>query len=126
MKKNVAQYIDGLNKENTYIQIDSFGQRKSRPISLLALGSILNFEYDINNYIDSNTIILDPSTLKIKINEDILNNFNHLFIDQDISFNTSPEKYPTTCGLHMTVDQNFLYVWVPDVNRWKRVPLSLF
>jgi len=125
MKKNIVQHVD-LNKENSFIQVDSFGQRKPRPISIKALEDSFNFNYDINKHIDSHTIILDPKTLKIKVNEDILNNFNHSFIDQDISVNTPPEKYPITSGLHITVDENFLYVWIPDASRWKRIPLSEF
>jgi|AntAceMinimDraft_10_1070366.scaffolds.fasta_scaffold29554_2 hypothetical protein len=100
--KNINLNIVDINK--SYIEIDGIGWRSPSHIS-------------IKN-------IMDSMQLDIPDVSNINNVKLVTFINQDISINSPPSSYPKKDNLELTVDDNFLYVWVK--NRWKRVPLSDF
>ena len=87
--------FDKKIKADIFIIVDSHSWRKPDEIDIEALGDLL----------EVNVGIVD-------------------FIDQDVSINRPPETYPVDTKLHLSADQNFLYVWVKD--RWKRIPLAEF
>lgn len=95
-----------INKDKTFIQIDSGDWRKPYILSIERLGE----------------------TLQIKLDRD-LSNFNVTsvkFDNQNFVPERSPESLPITNKSHLAVDENYLYIWVPQSNRWKRVPLSIW
>jgi len=113
-----------INKDNIFIQIDSPNWRHPVKVPL----SVLSNEFSITNVykaIDNQTLIVDPSTLKVKINSSIFknnviyeplkeNNNNYLPIPND-----SCES-----RLFLRSDDNYLYVYVPSQQRWKRIKLT--
>lgn len=72
-------------------------------------------------------------SLEIKINEDIQNKFKEdlnlrnvfsvEFTLQDQFPELPPGSFPVSEKTHIAVDENYLYVWVFKVNRWKRILL---
>jgi hypothetical protein len=92
--------------DKTFIQVDSGDWRKPYILSIQRLGE----------------------TLQIKLDKD-LSNFNITsvkFENQDFVPERSPESLPINDKSHLAVDENYLYIWVPQVERWKRIPLSIW
>jgi hypothetical protein len=117
-------------KRDAVIMVDSGSWKQPQTISLDALNDVLQFnEMDMSKFIDKSSIILDPSTLKIKMG------FQHVvpssvtrvnFKDQHIYPNLPPDVSPVDTTLHLATDLNYLYVWVESSNRWKRIALAEF
>jgi hypothetical protein len=115
--------------QGSVLLLDGPGWRRPLTITIEGLNSLLNvIVNDMKDKIDSDTIIIDASTLKIKISNDLINVAQSvsgvLFMDQDISIHNPPNTYPVSAKMHLATDQNFLYVWTYD--RWKRIPLHEF
>jgi len=75
------------------------------------------------------------NALHIKANEDYLNELmeNSLrennvisvqFINQNEDPTLPPNTFPINNKTHIAVDENYLYVWVPSLDKWKRILLS--
>lgn len=97
--------ITDLTPEDTYIKVDSVSFRRPAAISLDRVGDIL----------------------KVVVKEKMLQERNVTslaFEGQD----ENPELPPNTFGIvpktHIAVDENYLYVWIPSLSRWKRMMLS--
>jgi len=127
---------DSINKNNTFIELNSPTWRSPGQMSI---GSLLDqlARLDIISLIDCSTLEFDPSTLTIRVRNfpevQIIppfpeipkckaNVFSEPFNDHNRSYYQPPVDASTLSGMHMCVDENFLYVWVG--NRWKRVILS--
>jgi hypothetical protein len=118
-----------IDKSNVFIEANSPTWRTPMKISLEELLKTIKFEklekYDISKNIDENTLIIDPSTLKIKVNFPLLespNVFCEPFNQHNISYYQPPINASTISSMHMVTDGNYLYIWVE--NRWKRALLS--
>lgn len=118
-----------LNKSATFIEIKTQGEKHPKEISIENFLDFVkldkNPKYKIEKDIDNYSIVIDPSTLKIKINENIFvtsNVFSESYNNQNILYNHPPVNSSTLTGVHLVMDENYLYVWTK--NRWKRVALS--
>ncbi len=89
---------------NTFLQIDSNQFKRPSVITIETLGNVLNLK--VSEDLTSKNV----SAVQFK------------GLDQNVSAN--PSKMPISPQLHLSVDENYLYVWVPQIGRWKRMPLS--
>lgn len=96
--------IEGANPEKTFLPIDSNELRKAGIISIEKLGKIIQIQ-------------VDEDTLKRNVTA-------VTFSKQDEIAELPPESLPIDPKTHISVDENYLYVWVPQSKRWKRLPLS--
>lgn len=120
-KKLNTSKLDSLDKSNVFIEINSPQWKNPNKISLDDLLIRNNDDYketkkyNILKDIDNKTIVIDPKTLKIKINDSFINKSNvyHEFIEDNINENNE---------LKLKSDSNYLYVWVGD--KWKKILLS--
>jgi hypothetical protein len=119
-----------IDKTNIFLEAQSPRWRSPMKISLEDILNEVSYirtqPYNISEHIDNDTIIIDPSTLKIKINSALNNNscnvFSEPFNEHNISYYQPPINVSTLSSMHMVTDENYLYVWVG--NRWKRTLLS--
>jgi len=85
--------------KNIYITVDSKLWKRPKPLSLEDLTKL----FDLNS--NANVISVE-------------------YKNQE----QNPEFPPNTFGLniktHIAVDENYLYIWVPSLKKWKRVILS--
>lgn len=119
--------VENLNKSNVFIELNSTEWRQSEIISVEdLLNQSGNFQkYDISKDIDKKTIVIDPHTLKIKINDSFTNDsnvFNEPLNSGNINPYNPPRDVSSNIQLHLRSNENYLYVWVG--NRWKRVKLE--
>jgi hypothetical protein len=94
------------NLEKTFIPVDCGDWRKPYILSLQKLGDRLQIK------IEEDLKSLNVTSLKIE--------------DQEFVPTRSPESLPITDRSHLAVDENYLYIWVPQSERWKRIPLSIW
>ena len=96
--------IIDFNPSNTFVKVDS--QEFNRPVtlSLEKIGEILK----VKSVIDLSYI--NVSSVK--------------FSGQDKTPAIPPNTLPISSRTHISVDENYLYVWVPQSSLWKRIILS--
>jgi hypothetical protein len=115
-----------IDKSNVFIEIISPNWRSPLKISVEdLLSDVKSDNFDIQKHIDKKTIIIDPHTLKIKIDDSLINtsNVHHEFTKKDnIPIHKAPKDASEFTGLHLMSDSNYLYVWTGE--RWKRLLLS--
>jgi hypothetical protein len=133
MKENVRKLqsfkADSLDKSNVFLEINSPSWRNPGKITLeelLGQTKATNKleHFDITKHIDHDTLIVDSSTLKIKVNSSFLNTSNvyHETLNfSGISIHTPPKNASEVTGLHLRSDSHHLYIWTGE--RWKRVAL---
>jgi len=95
---------DNPNPDTTFIKVDSNDFKRPMAISATGLGKILNLRLDAD--LDSKNV----SGLQFKGQ------------DQDPRMN--PEQIPIDNKVFIAIDENFLYIWVSIVKKWKRIPLG--
>jgi hypothetical protein len=95
-------FSGNLSNDKVFIPIDSVDWKKPYVLSIENLGKILQIKID-----------KDPISINITAVD-----------GQDLVPNTSPESLPISSKTYLSVDENYLYVWVPQVGRWKRLPLA--
>lgn len=98
--------FDGISLENTFLILDSKGWRKPAILSLDRLGNGLQLQLD-RDLVKRNVTSVE-------------------FINQNEIIDLPPESLPVNARTHIAVDENYLYVWVPQSKRWKRLPLSIW
>ena len=117
---------ENLDKSNVFVEVNSRAWRSPQQMSLEELlGQITSPKFNISKHIDKKTIVIDPSTLKIRVDDFLVNtsNVHHDPLNQDIiSIYQPPKGVSDGPELHLRSDTNYLYVWVGD--RWKRTLLS--
>jgi hypothetical protein len=119
-KLRVVQ-VNNLDKENTFILVDSNSWKIPNKISISNFISNIQFE-QLNSQIDNNTLIFDSNTLKVIIKPShVISNVQ--FIDQDVSIYSLPSSYPDASSISISVDENYLYIWHEKTKKWKRIPL---
>ena len=98
---------DKFSLEGTFIPVDSGTWRKPYIISVERLGN----------------------AIQLKIDEEALKTRNVTAVKysgQDLVPELSPESLPVDLKTHLAVDENYLYVWISQSSRWKRLPLSIW
>ena len=101
MKRLQPIDVRNIDAKNSYFEVDGVGWRLPLHIS-------------VKEVMDMMQLAIPPeSNVKLVT-----------FEDQDTSINRPPNTYALDHSLHLSVDENFLYVWINE--RWKRIPLSEF
>jgi hypothetical protein len=95
---------DSFPLDNAFVSIDSGVWRKPYIISIERIGKEIQLK-------------IDEETLKTR------NVTAVKYSGQDLVPELSPESLPIDSRTHLSVDENYLYVWVPQVQKWKRLPL---
>lgn len=98
--------VESANPNTSFLPVDSNEWRKSGIISIEKLGKILQISIDED--------ILKRNVTAVK------------FSEQNEIAELPPESLPVDPKTHISVDENYLYVWVPQSKRWKRIPLSIW
>lgn len=95
---------DSFAIDMAFVPIDSGGWRKPYIISVERIGKAIQLKIDED--------AASKNVTAVKYSD--MNNVPDL----------SPESLPVDAKTHLAVDENYLYVWVPQVKRWKRMPLT--
>lgn len=121
-----------IDKSKVFIEANSPAWRSPMKISVedllsgrIAETHIKHEKHNIANDIDNESLVIDPSTLKVKVNfphVESPNVFSEPFNDHNISYYQPPINASTISSMHLVTDGNYLYIWVG--NRWKRTLLS--
>lgn len=102
--KGFRQVSENLNLDKSFVLADSIEFKKASVISLETVGNVLQLKLD-EDVASKNISAVDPSVLESKpttIPGDLL---------------ISPKTY-------ISVDDNYLYVWISKLKKWKRILLS--
>ena len=123
---------DFIDKSQVFIEAHSPSWRTPMRISVenLLKGKIVELpaiykKHEISQDIDNETLVIDPSTLKVKVkfpSVESPNVFCEPFNNHNISYYQPPINASTVSSMHLVTDGNYLYIWVG--NRWKRALLS--
>ena len=63
---------NGIDKDNTFISVNNSQWNQPREMSIKDLNSILKFDQiSIKEFVDNDTLEIDPKTLKVKVNSNI-------------------------------------------------------
>lgn len=95
---------ESFSIDNAFIPIDSVDWRKPYVITVERLGN------EIQLKLDEDAAKRNVTAVK--------------YSGQDLVPDLSPESLPIDSRTHLSVDENYLYVYVPQVQKWKRLPLS--
>lgn len=96
--------VADADPESTFIKVDSTAFKRPVAISASDLGKILR--------IDNSVDLTDKNVSAVK------------FSGQDADPNLPPEEIEITDRINIAIDDNYLYIWVPSLGKWKRVMLS--
>lgn len=113
---------DFIDASNVFIELNSPSWRV--PLRVSVRNFMKDMKMDVSNRIDNKTIVIDPHTLKLKIDDSLLNHSNVIhepLKNGNINPYTEPKDGPGDSYLHLRSDGNYLYIWAG--NRWKRVKL---
>lgn len=130
MKKLQNYDINFIDKTDVFVEVTSPRWRVPGKISISQLfndNPKIHVQQKFADNIDGDTLIIDPKTLKVKINEKYIETpsvFCEEFIDQHITYNKPPANASEVSGMHMMTDGNYLYIWVESEERWKRAMIS--
>ena len=96
--------VEGLDITKSFVLVDSVDFKKPCTITIEKIGQ----------------------SIEIQLNEDIAgkNVYSMVFSEQESNPQLPPDTLPISAKTHISVDENYLYVWVPQSSRWKRIPLS--
>lgn len=96
--------IEKFDPSKTFIKVDGTSFRRPSSITLENVGK----------------------ELKIRIEEDLSerNLTSVEFTNQNENPKLPPNSLPVVPKTHIAVDENYLYVWIPKISRWKRLLLS--
>lgn len=101
-KQHQAEEVD---IDTTMVQIDNQSFRQPKIISVAGMAHSLNVQFSKELVKDRNLSILE-------------------FDSQEIEPEESPNPEAIVQKTFMAIDENFLYVWIPSLKKWKRIPLS--
>ena len=96
-----------VNWEETYVPLDSMHWRRPRILTLQKLGEVLTVEFN-------DDIVKDRNVTSLNVN------------DVSVFEPSPPSPDAEVVRSFIAVDKNYMYVWVPQAQRWKRVALSSF
>jgi hypothetical protein len=125
-KKTVYNEFD---KSTTFIEIKSEYSKHSDLISVEDFfknaAEINTKNRSIKKDIDNISIVIDPSTKKVKVNFSLIEApsvYSSPYNEDNINHNLLPRDASKLSGMHMMTDGTYLYVWTGI--RWKRTILS--
>lgn len=101
------QYVKDLSeitKEDTYILLDRGNWKKERSLSLSQLQDTIEINLE-NNIREKNVTSIKP-------------------LDIEQAPLKSPQIHSNLQSTYISVDENYLYVWIPQLQRWKRILMS--
>lgn len=103
-KFNEFSIIPKSDFKNIFISIESKLWKRPGHLSLENLGGVLD----------------------IKINDEFKerNVTSVEYVNQEQNPNLPPNTFNVNTRTHIAVDENYLYVWIPSLKRWKRIILS--
>jgi hypothetical protein len=87
------------------IQLDSKNWKRPRALTLEVLAGVLNVKV-------SDEVIYERNVTSVE------------YVNQEGNPEIPPNTFRVNTRTHIAVDDNYLYVWVPSLNRWKRLILS--
>ena len=90
-----------IDLQNVYVPIDSGAWKRPRAITVENLAGYLTVEV-----------------------ADDLNVSAVEYVNQADSPETPPNTFRVNTRAHIAIDDNYLYVWIPSQNRWKRSLLA--
>jgi len=96
---------EGVNLADIFIEIESKSWRRPRTLTIQNLGGVLS----------------------VKLNEEALAERNVTsveYVNQEENPELPPDTFRVNTRTHIAVDDNYIYVWVPSLKRWKRALLS--
>lgn len=99
-----TQITDGFDTKTTFVTIDAGGWKRPYALSLENLKGVL----------------------KVNVNEDLeeRNVTSVEYKGQEENPLLPPNTLRVNTRTHIAVDDNYLYVWIPSLKRWKRTLLS--
>ena len=100
--------INSADPAKTFVQIDIELFRKPYIISLENIGNSLKLKFnnDINKFINERNVISVE------------------YVDQAFNKELMPLNTPISKKTYISIDENYIYVWIPKLEKWKRVLLS--
>ena len=90
---------------NCFLPIDNGSRKRPRIISVINLGNSIKLQLENEKFADRNVSSLQ-------------------FQKQDIEVDAMPEPSCLVEKSYIAISENYLYVWIPSLNRWKRTILS--
>jgi hypothetical protein len=95
-----------------------------------SLGDIF-FSIESKNWRRPRTLTLQNlgGALSVQISEEVLAERNVTsveYVNQESNPDLPPNTFRVNTRTHIAVDDNYIYVWVPSLNRWKRALLSIW
>lgn len=104
MRLQSCKSLNDLNLEDTYININSKYWKEPKTLSLDNIGGLLsvNISEELNQ---KNVTCVEYS-------------------NQDKNPELPPETYNVDIKTHIAIDDNYLYVWIKSLKKWKRIILS--
>lgn len=96
--------LEDFNPVETFIKVDSKDFQRPCTISLEVVGKILQISIDDE--------IFERNVTSVE------------FEGQDKDPTLPPNTFKISEKTHIAVDENYLYVWVPQLEKWKRMLLS--
>ena len=102
--KGYRQISSGLNLDKTFVLADSTDFKKPSTISLEVIGDSLQLKID-DDITSKNISAVDPIELETKPS-------------------SNPGTLPISPKTHISVDENYVYFWIPKLKKWKRILLS--
>ena len=93
------------NLNNVFVQVESKGWRRPQTLTLENLGGILNVKVSEQIFVERNVTSVE-------------------YVNQEESPELPPNTFKVNTRTHIAVDDNYLYVWIPSLNRWKRTLLG--
>lgn len=105
--KNRLNEIINPQLDNTFIELNSPTWRSPSKLSLQNL---------------KNALSINPQTLQVEMSSQGVNYVN--FDQYNISYTVPPKSSSEFTGVTLSMDENYLYIWIEKQKRWKRIPLS--
>ncbi len=102
--KGHRRVLKNLEISKTFILADSADFKKPSTISIEKIGEALQLKID-DDIFKKNVSAVEP--LNLGINSEL-----------------SPLDLPISEKIHISVDENYLYVWIQKLGKWKRILLS--
>ena len=104
-----------LDLSNVYIEVDHPSWSRPCTLTLETLGSSLQIKVN-ENYLEQlvkNDVLLKECNVT---SVEVVNQNEFPFLP--------PHTFSVNVRTHIAIDENYLYVWVPQLSKWKRILLS--
>ena len=103
--KDRRHEIKNINIDGAMVKIDSQEFRQPHIISVREIANSINLQFNKESVEDKNLSVIG-------------------FDSQDSEPTKSPDDTLYVQKTFMAIDENYMYVWIPSLSKWKRIPLS--